>query len=87
MPTVCAKVVEKMSSGRPLDAEEKAHMVECESCIAEIVRRLDRTAEESSKSPGMNRRSGQNDAARSRPDAKRAVEHGHRIFAREFGLS
>ena len=84
---ICAGVVEKMLSGRSLAAEEKAHLIECESCMAEIVRRLDQAAEEPAKSLGKNGDSDREDLARSRPAAKQAVEHGRQVFAREFGLS
>lgn len=84
---VCSGVVEKMASGQSLGVEEKAHLIECESCMAELVRRLDHAAEESPAALGKNGDSGQDNVAHSRPEAKRAVEHGREVFAREFGLS
>ena len=84
---VCAKVVEKMISKQHLDAPEKVHLAECEICIAEILRRLDQAAEEAAKSAGKNGARNYDDLARSRPEAMRALEHGRRVFAREFGIT
>jgi hypothetical protein len=84
---VCAKVVEKMSSRQHLDAAEKEHLGECEICMAEILRRFDEAAKEAAKSPGSNGASNHDDLDRSRPEALRALEHGRRVFAREFGIT
>jgi hypothetical protein len=84
---VCADVVEKMISRQHLDAAEKEHLGECEICMAEILRRFDEAAEVAAKSPEKNGASNHDDLARSRPEAKRALEHGRHVFAREFGIS
>jgi hypothetical protein len=83
----CASLIVKVTSGQPLSATEKMHMVECESCLAALVRHLDHAAGETSPPPGTNGTSGNNDLNRSRPEAKKALEHARRVFTREFGLS
>jgi hypothetical protein len=83
----CVDVIEKKLSGQSLDAAEKEHLIECETCLVEILRRLDKAAEEAKKSSGKNGARDYDELARSRPEAMRALEHGRRVFAREFGIT
>jgi hypothetical protein len=82
----CAALIEKVASGQALSADEKMHLVECEHCMVELVQQLNHTATTVSLSPGINGQSVTGDGARSRPEALQALEHGQRVFAREFAL-
>ena len=87
MDTYCARLIEKKLSGQSLDSAEKEHLFECEACLVEILRRLDEAAEQAKKSSGNNGARDYNELARTRPEAMRALEHGRRVFAREFGIT
>lgn len=82
-----AGIVQKMLSGQHLDDNEKNHLIECEGCMTELIRRLNQAGKEAAKSPGKNGARNYDDLARSSPEAMRALEHGRRVFAREFGIS
>jgi hypothetical protein len=82
-----AGIVQKKLSGQCLDAVEKEHLGECEICIAILFHRLDEAAEEAKKSSGNNGARDYDELARTRPEAMRALEHGRRVFAREFGIT
>jgi hypothetical protein len=80
-------IIQKMLSGQHLDEAEKAHLGECDSCMTELIHRLNQAAKEAKKSSGMNGSCNHDDLARSQPEAMRALEHGRRVFAREFGIT
>jgi hypothetical protein len=87
MDPYCARLIEKKLSGQSLDVAEKEHLIECDTCLVEILRRLDEAAKEAKKSSGNNGARNYDELARSRPEAMRALEHGRRVFAREFGIT
>ena len=82
-----AAIVQKKLSGQRLDDKEKIHLFECETCMTELFRRLDEAAEEAKKASGNNGARDYDELARTRPEAMRALEHGRRVFAREFGIT
>ncbi|HBI45997.1 MAG TPA: hypothetical protein DDY78_24545 [Planctomycetales bacterium] len=82
-----AGIVQKKLSGQRLNDDEKIHLFECESCMTELMRRLDQAAEEAKKASGKNGARDYDELARTRPEAMRALEHGRRVFAREFGIT
>jgi hypothetical protein len=82
-----AGIVQKKLSGQHLDAAEKEHLIECESCLTELFHRLDQAAELAKKASGNNGARNYDELARTRPEAMRALEHGRRVFAREFGIT
>ncbi len=80
---VCSNLIEKVSSGQPLDAAEKAHMIECEECMTALVHHLDTAAAQDSSTTGTSPET----RAHDRSEAQQALAHGTRVFQREFGLS
>jgi hypothetical protein len=82
-----AGIIQKMLSGQHLDESEKAHLGECESCMTELIHRLNEAAKEAKNSSGNNGARDYEELARTRPEAMRALEHGRRVFAREFGIT
>ena len=80
---VCDNLVEKITSGEPLNELEKAHLAICECCMTQIVTTLDESAmRETHGSGAIN-----GDLTHARPETKKALEHGRRVFEREFGIS
>jgi hypothetical protein len=80
---MCEILVQKLLAGTSLVDTERSHLANCESCIAEVVRRLDESAaDENGKSGAVNGK-----LAQSRADAVRAVEHGREVLKRAFGTS
>lgn len=77
---ICDAVVQKMTSGIRLDADEKAHLAICEHCMAQVITALDEAAMRS-------KASGRTDDDHERPGAKKALAHGLEVFEREFGIS
>ena len=82
-----AGIVQKMLSGQHLDDNEKNHLIDCDNCMDELFRRLNQAAEDAKKASGNNGVRDYEELARTRPEAMRALEHGRRVFAREFGIT
>jgi hypothetical protein len=74
---MCEDLVRKLMAGESLEEAEKSHLAGCEGCMAEVVKRLDETP-----AGGTN-----GDCSRARPEARKALEQGRRVFEREFGIS
>jgi hypothetical protein len=77
---MCESLVRKITTGESLDDAEKSHLAECEGCMSQVVRSLDESA--AKEAHGLN-----GDVAHARPEAKKALEQGRRVFEREFGIS
>ena len=75
---MCDALIQKLTTGIPLDAAEKSHLAECEDCMIRVVTALG----ESSARKGTNGKPG-----RERPEAVKALEHGRKVFEREFGIT
>ncbi len=73
--------------GESLDTDEKSHLAECERCMAEIVRNLDRSARTEPNEVGEVLGSANGALNHARPEAQKALEQGRRVFEREFGIS
>ena len=83
----CDHLVQKLRTGESLDDAEKAHLASCESCMLHVVKALDMSASKASHRPGMAAGESIGDLIQSRPEAKRALEHGRRVLEREFGIT
>ncbi len=84
---MCEKLVQKLTTGKPLDTAERSHLAECESCMAEVIRILDRSTATEPNAVGGVPGSDNGELNHARPEAKKALEQGRRIFEREFGIS
>jgi len=84
---MCEILVRKITTGEPLDDAEKAHLAVCASCMDEVVRTLDESATRGTHSNETAAGSRNGDLGHIRPEAKQALEHGRRVFEREFGIS
>jgi len=84
---MCEKLVQKLTTAKPLDTAERSHLAECESCMAEVVRILDRSPATEPNGVGGIPSNGNGELNRARPEAKKALEQGRRVFEREFGIS
>ena len=73
---MCDDLVQKLTTGIPLTAAEKSHLAECEDCMVRVVTALDESASRNGTKSELNRE---------RPEAMKALEHGRRVFEREFG--
>jgi hypothetical protein len=83
---MCENLVRKITTGESLDDAEKSHLAVCEGCLVQVVRVLDESA--ASETHGLGMAGGTNgDLTQARPEAKKALEHGRRVFEREFGIS
>ncbi len=78
---MCAVLIQKITSGKPLDGADKAHLAACEDCMAQAVRILDEAAFRNGPTAGTN-----GHVSHDRPEAKQALEHAHHVFEREFGI-
>ena len=83
----CNNLVRKITMGESLNDAEKSHLAVCESCLAEVVRVLDESAAREPHGLGMAASEVNGDITQARPEAKKALEHGRRVFEREFGIS
>lgn len=83
--SLCETVVLKLTTGKPLDEVEKTHLALCESCLLQLVKTLDETNKANSSGTATNGSNGT--LTRERPEAKKALENGRRVFEREFGIS
>jgi hypothetical protein len=85
--SMCENLLQKLTTGKSLDEAEKTHLAVCENCLLQLVKMLDESA--TSKSPDSSSAGeGRNgDATHARPEAMKALEHGRRVFEREFGIS
>jgi hypothetical protein len=83
---VCTTLIAKLTLGHPLNASEKAHLSQCIGCMRDVIRQLDRMAE--GTAPALGGRDGSSDPhlPNPNPEVIQALEHGRRVFAREFGL-
>ena len=82
---LCGVLVSQLVSGGGLTPEEKTHLAECEGCMGEVVRQLDesqRNRSAESASVGS-----ENLTSHPRDGAQRALEHGRKVFEREFRVS
>jgi len=84
---MCEKLVRKLTMGGSLEASERSHLAECESCMAEVFRILDRSAATEPNRPSVVPGGADSEPYRARPEAKKALEQGRRVFEREFGIS
>jgi hypothetical protein len=84
---MCDGLVQKMTTGQALDETEKSHLANCEACMARVVRMLDESARSKAHGTGMVLGRTNGDLTTTRPEAKRALEQGLRVFEREFGIS
>jgi hypothetical protein len=84
---MCENLVRKITTGQSLDDAEKSHLAVCEGCMAQVVRRLDESAATETHGRGMAAGGNNGDLTRARPEAKKALEQGRRVFEREFGIS
>jgi PP-loop superfamily ATP-utilizing enzyme len=92
MPTqeknrACQDLVRKLTMGESLEDAEKSHLAVCETCMAEVVKMLDEAAASQTQGPDMALDGTNGDSSRARPEAKRALDLGCRVFEREFGIS
>jgi hypothetical protein len=83
---VCARLVQKVTSGEPLDKADKAHLAACEECMFQVVRVLDEAALQKQQAVDTSPGDTNGDLSLVRPEAKRALEHGRRVLEREFGI-
>jgi hypothetical protein len=84
---MCERLVRKLTMGEPLDNAEKSHLAECESCMAEVVRILDRSSATEPNGLGVAPGCTNGELNHARPEAKKAIEQGRRVFERGFGIS
>jgi hypothetical protein len=83
---LCENLVRKITTGESLDDAEKSHLAVCDCCIAAVVKTLDKSA--ASEPHSLGRAAGEtNGDLTARPEAKKALEQGRRVFEREFGIS
>ena len=75
---MCDDLVQKLTTGIPLTPAEKSHLAECEDCMVRVVTALDESAA---------RNGTHSELSRERPEAMKALEHGRRVFEREFGIT
>jgi hypothetical protein len=83
---VCANLIQKMIQGQPLNAIERTHLSQCAGCMREVVLHLDQMAEDAAALLGTTGESGETVVAYPSPEVIEALEHGRRVFAREFGV-
>jgi hypothetical protein len=84
---MCNNLVRKITMGEALNDAEKSHLAACEGCMAEVVKTLDEAATGEPHSLGMAAGGTNGDVSQERPEAKKAIDHGRRVFEREFGIS
>jgi hypothetical protein len=83
----CENLVRKITTGEFLNDGEKSHLAACEGCMAQVVRMLDESAASATQGRGMAAGGTNGDLTGARPEAKKALEQGRRVFEREFGIS
>jgi hypothetical protein len=69
----CGVPVAKLLSGKSLSSEERSHLAECAVCLEEVVCQLDQSR-------------GKRDE-RGREGAECALQHGRKVFEREFDVA
>jgi hypothetical protein len=84
---VCNLLIRKITRGESLNDVEKSHLAACADCMAEVVRMLDEAATSQTNVLGQPDGTINGDLCRERPEAKKALEQGRRVFEREFGIS
>ncbi len=84
---MCGNLVRKMTAGESLDDAEKAHLAVGEDCMARVLKALDESATSDPHGNGVVSAGTNGDLTRARPEAKKALEHGRSVFAREFGIA
>jgi hypothetical protein len=84
---MCKDLVRKLTMGESLEDAEKSHLAVCEACVAEVVKTLDEAAMREPHGPGLAASGTNGDFSQVRPAAKKALEHGRRVFEREFGIA
>jgi hypothetical protein len=84
---MCENLVRKIMTGASLEDAEKSHLAVCEACMAEVVRMLDESAASKPLGHGMVADGTNGDLTQVRPEAKKALEQGRRVFEGEFGIS
>ena len=84
---MCNNLVQRLLIGEPLNDADKSHLAICEDCMAQVVGRLDESATSQAHGLGMTAGGTNGDLTHARPEAKKALEQGRRVFEREFGIS
>jgi hypothetical protein len=72
----------KLTKGETLDAAEKSHLANCEACMTQVIRLLDKSATGETHDLGT----AKDKLVHARPEARKALEHGRQVFEREFGI-
>ncbi len=84
---MCGKVMRKLTMSDSLNTAERSHLAECESCMAEVIRILDRSTATESNGLGGVPGNANGELYHTRREAQKALEQGRRIFQREFGIA
>ena len=84
---VCKDLVWKITTSESLNDAEKSHLATCEGCMAEVVKTLDEAVVGEPHGLGMAAGGTNGDFSQARPEAKKALENGRKVFEREFGIS
>jgi hypothetical protein len=82
----CDTLVQKLTKGGSLDSAEKSHLATCEDCMAQVVRMLDESVRSEAHVLGTTAIGKNGDLIDARPEAKKALDQGRRVFEREFGI-
>jgi hypothetical protein len=82
---ICAGLIQKITSAKPLDDADKAHLAACEDCMDQAVRALDEASLRSGTASGA-ASDANGHVSHDRLEAKQALENGRRVFEREFGI-
>ncbi len=83
---VSERIIHKLASGQRLDEAERAHLAACEVCLNQVLSELDAAARTNGRASGTGAAPTADEPSRTRPEAQRALEHGRRVFEREFGI-
>jgi hypothetical protein len=75
---ICATLAQKLIASESLTDAERSHLATCEQCMTQAVAMLDELARNGEHAPTDRT---------ARPEALKALEHGRRVFEREFGIS
>jgi hypothetical protein len=85
--SICENLMQKLTTGKSLDEAEKTHLAVCESCLLQLVKTLDEATTSKAHGPGTVADGCNGNLTHARPEAMKALEHGRRVFEREFGIS
>jgi hypothetical protein len=84
---ICDSLIQKITRGIRLDDAEKSHRAGCQACMTRLITALDESAMNAPNSVGISAGVTNGNGLPERPQAKAALEHGRRVFEREFGIS